>query len=137
MSLGQNATARCRFVAEFIDDAETDGVEFRTHAPIKGERAKVKMIPEFLDVAPSASASDLEIKTFVVLLRNNERIAVRGHGLKFVPNSSNPSDEGSYAVVLYDGDRELFVALVKKIETIGVFADGLSSPERTGKLNAQ
>jgi hypothetical protein len=126
MTSGVSAIVRCQLRGEFIDDAETDVVEFLTQAPLGGKVPRTTIFPEFLDVAPSES---LQIQTFVVVLRNNERIAVRGHGVKFVPNNSNPSDEGSYGVVLYDGDKELFVALVKKMETIGIFANGSSKPE--------
>ena len=42
-------------------------------------------------------------KTFTVLLCDKRVVRVRGHALKYVQNTSNPSDFGSYGILLRDG----------------------------------
>lgn len=66
---------------------------------------------------------------FTVLLRDKRTVTVFGHALKYVQNTANPSDYGSYGILSCTAGAELLVALFRVSEVIGVFSGDLCEPE--------
>lgn len=74
---------------------------------------------------------------FTVLLRDQRTITVYGHALKYIPNASNQTDYGSYGILSRDSGGEVFVALFRVSEVVGVFSGDLressgSAPSAVG-----
>lgn len=107
----------CRMIGEFIDEfplpPEADKFAI-------GENQLPSVIHHFVDDWPG----DIRTLQFQVLLRDNRTVSVRGHGLRYLRNPSNPSDLGSYAVVTRTGQGEVVVALFRVAEVTGIFNGG-------------
>jgi hypothetical protein len=70
-------------------------------------------------------------KPFTVLLRDNRVVTVNGHALKYVQNASNPSDYGSYGVLMRAGEGEVLVALFPVREVTGIFSGAIQMPRES------
>jgi hypothetical protein len=68
-----------------------------------------------------------EANKFTALLRDKGTVTVYGHALKYVQNSSNPADYGSYGILSRVDGAEVFVALFRVSEVRGVFRGDISA----------
>jgi hypothetical protein len=91
-----------------------------------GENQLPSVIHHFVDDWPG----DIRTLQFQVLLHDNRTVSVRGHGLRYLQNPSNPSDLGSYAIVTRTGQGEVVVALFRVAEVTGIFSGGLVETAR-------
>jgi hypothetical protein len=63
-------------------------------------------------------------------LKDGRVIVVRGQGLKYLPGSAT-GDGLLYGIVNRSGGEEIFVALVKSSEVIGIFHGEVHSERKT------
>ncbi len=112
----------CLLVGEYVDEGELPEAlaHLRDAPPSKAEVERPRLVGSYLDLW----ARDDRTKEFTVLLRDNRVVTVRGHGLKYLPNASNPADQGSYGILLREGE-EVLVALFRVSEVTGVFSGDL------------
>jgi hypothetical protein len=119
MASRPGANVGCQLVAEYVDEAEIPAdLAPGTNGPVpSGQVVRPRVVADYLDQwAPDEGAKD-----FVVLLRDSRAVTVRGHGLKYVENPSNPADFGSYAVLGRSAGEEVVVALFRVSEVTGIF----------------
>jgi len=84
-------------------------------------------VREYAEVSTIASGHD-----FHVLLRDNRVVKVRGAGLRYLPNPSNPADCGSYAILPLLGPKDVFVAVFRASEVTGIFTGELEAARADG-----
>ncbi len=113
-------------LGDFIDDGDIDALEFQTPAPRRSEIILPAAVSDFFDDADLAASSS-PLTTFVVLFQNGERARVRGHGLKFLPNPTNPTEPAAYGVVRYEAGKEVFVALCRSDAVNGIIEVGVEA----------
>ena len=129
MELPPSANVRCRWLGEYVDEADDSPPRAQDHgaAPVS-EVVKARVVSCFVDHEPDDPPPREVTRAFAVLLKNPERtVVVRGSGLRYIPSANNPSEPGSYAVLAHDGGRERIVALVPTSEVIGIFAGDITA----------
>jgi hypothetical protein len=111
-----DAVAGCSLVGEYVDEGELP------EAPrAKAEVERPRLVASYLDLW----GRDDGTKEFTVLLRDRRTVTVRGHALKYLQIASNPTDCGSYGVLLRSGESEILVALFRVSEVTGVFSGNI------------
>ena len=123
MSKYTGAEAGCLLVAEYLDEGQISEAftHLKNRTPSNSEIIQPLPAANYLDVWHRDDSG----KEFKILLCDRRVIMVRGHYLKFLKNDANPSDKGSYGIVLRDGDHEALVALFPVVEVQGVFSGDL------------
>lgn len=114
-------TARCLLVGEYVDEGElpTNG------AVHSGEPVRAHIVASYLD----HWSKDDGFKEFTVLLKDGRIAAVRGQGLRFLPNSE--TGEGLfYGIITRTAPEEVFVALFKSSEVVGIFHGDINLDEK-------
>jgi hypothetical protein len=115
-----SAPVGCLLVGEYVDEAGLPA-QGELH---RGEAVRPQTIACYLDLW----AREDGVKVFTVLLKDGRVVAVRGHGLKPLPDSV--TGEGLlYGIVTRTADGEAFVALFKSSEVVGIF-HGELCPDR-------
>jgi hypothetical protein len=122
MSPEVGVNARCKLLGEYVDDAfESEAAPAVAPGP-GGESVRARLLGDFVDDAAAPPASAKPLRSFVVLLKQNREITVRGTGLKFIPAPAGSAELGSYAVLIQRaGNDETCVALFRAPELIGIF----------------
>jgi hypothetical protein len=101
--------AGCSLIGEYIDEAELP----MNRALHQGEVVRPQVVANYLDLW----ATDAGTKEFTVLLKDGRVATVRGHSLKHLPTG-----EGLlYGIISRTADEEVFVALFKSSEVVGIF----------------
>src|SRR3954451_2964248 len=100
-------SVRCRPVGEYVDEAEVP-TDLAVHP---GEAVRAHLVATYVDLWGKVDG----IKEFTVLLKDGRVVAVRGHGLKYLP------DGGIYGVVVRTEGEDVFVALFKSETVEGIF----------------
>jgi hypothetical protein len=91
------------------------------------ESASQAQRTEFIGTFDDSGAGDIDSMQFKVLLQDNRVVTVRGHGLRYLQNPSNPSDLGSYAILSRNHQEEVLVALFRVSAVTGIFTGGLEA----------
>jgi hypothetical protein len=121
MSPGVGINVRGKLLGEYVDDALGSTAADATASSPGGESVRARLLGNFVDDA-AATEGPKPLRSFVVLLKHNREITVRGTGLKFIPAPAGSADFGSYAVLIqHAGDDETCVALFRAPELIGIF----------------
>lgn len=77
-----------------------------------------------------SQTSHHDASRFTVLLRDQRTVTVVGHAVKYVAGPlSHPDETGSYAIVSRVGSEEVFVALFRVSEVIGVYSGEIRDPD--------
>lgn len=122
MTSHTNADAGCLLVGEFVEEAELpEALASLGNALPSKARVERRLVASYLDLG----SRDDGIKDFTVLLHDKRIVTVRGHALQYVQNASNPTDCGSYGVLLHGGEGAVLVALFRVSEVTGVFSGNL------------
>lgn len=106
------------YLGEFIDVADAATGD---NVASVGEIVLPQEVLSFVDTAGDAADTHLTLRTFSILLRNNQTFEVQGHALKLVKSFASQADEPSYGVMRIQDGKELCVALVNKSDVVGVF----------------
>lgn len=110
-------------IGEFVDEAEPQS----SPACQRGEVDRACVLGGYIDVG----SRDEPTKPFTVLLKDNRVVTVRGYGLKYLANTGNPSDCGSYAVLAPAVGGEVIVALFRVSEVTGIFSGEMPLPRES------
>jgi len=123
MTSHSNANVGCLLVGEYVDEAELPEkfAQLRSGSASNVEVERPRLVASYLDVGSKGD----DVKEFTVLLRDNRLVRVRGHGLQYLQNASNPTDLGSYGVLLRSSEGEILVALFRVSEVTGIFSGDL------------
>jgi hypothetical protein len=114
-----NAHAGCLLVGEYVDEAELPAnLAFHPR-----EVVRPQVVASYLDLWGRDDG-----KEFTVLLKDGRVVAVRGQGLKLLPGSQT-GDGLVYGIVTRMSGEEVFVALFKSSEVVGIF-HGEMRPDR-------
>jgi hypothetical protein len=119
MSNPTNAETGCRYLGEFVEEAELP-------PNAVGQRSEVvrpQLVYSFLELCPQTDGTRL----FTILLKDGRTVSVRGHALKQWPPTIR-GDCGSYGVVMRAASDEILVALFRIGEVVGIFNGGVRSP---------
>ncbi len=115
-----NAEVGCRFIGDFVDEAEVT-----TDLPFgRSEAVRTRVIAEYVD---GEEVSD-GLREFTVLLKDGRVIAVRGHGLKHEPHPLAGQDV--FSVVVRNQSEEVLVALFKSADVAGIFYGDMSAERK-------
>jgi hypothetical protein len=117
-----NAHVGCQLVGEYVDEAELP-TNLATH---RSEIVRPHVVGEYRDLW----GRDDGIKEFTVLLKDGRVVAVRGHGLKQLPPTTT-GESGSYGVIVRTEAEEVFVALFKMLDVVGIFHGEMRSDRKS------
>ncbi len=120
------ANVGCLVVGEYVDEAELPLPLVNPNKVSQVERPRV--VATYLDLW----SKDDGDKEFTVLLNDKRVLTVRGHGLQYIQNPSNPSDYGSYAILARTGSEDVVVALFRVAEVSGIFSGARKGTEKVG-----
>ena len=71
---------------------------------------------------------------FTVLLNDKRVVTIRGHALKYLSDTSNPTDPGSYGILSRVDGEDVFVALFQVKEVIGIFNGEMRESQEAAPL---
>jgi hypothetical protein len=115
-----NAETGCRYLGEYVDEAELPPNAVYS----RSEVVRPSFLLSYVDLWSEGDGS----RNFTVLLKDGRTVTVRGHALKQWPPTV-PGDSGSYGIVIRSASEEVIVALFRIGEVVGVF-HGELQPER-------
>src|SRR6202044_2838317 len=102
-----NTQAGCRFIGEFLEQGEVPEAlsHLRKQSASNSEVERPRIVASYLDHWHKPDSE----KEFKVLLADQRVVTVRGHSLKYLQNSANPTDHGSYGIILRSGEQECWL----------------------------
>lgn len=128
MTNPNNADVGCLLVGEYVEQAQVSDAfaHLRNASRSKAEVERPRIVASYVDQWSSAA------KSFTVLLRDKRVLTVTGHALRYVQNASNPSDYGSYGIILRAaGEGDVLVALFPVSEVTGIFSGAIQTPRES------
>jgi hypothetical protein len=122
MTSHTGANLGCLLVGDYADEGEVpEGFASLQGAASRAQVERPRLVAGYLD---EWSPED-GVRQFTVLLRDDRVVTVRGHSLKHVQHAANPTDPGSYGILLRAGEDEVLIALFRVSEVTGIFSGEL------------
>jgi hypothetical protein len=117
LSNGPNANVGCLLVGEYMDEAASAS----NAVACSGEVVRPQLVASYVDLWATHDG----MKDFTVLLRDNRIVTVRGHGPKYVQDTSNSEEAGSYAILAPSESGDITVAFFRVGEVTGIFCGNI------------